>query len=166
MTPEQVTLDQRRRRVLDALVNAGPEHFNMASWIATPDGDGYFNDYGLQQIRTAMPENQIEVFDDDGQPLVWDPNACGTTACLAGWCKIVAVRTDDHSKDLHDPADIADWLGIEDEMFYSGQWPDELVDHCHDLIAAGVSPKRAEYHVIIDFLVDLINHHRPTERSS
>jgi hypothetical protein len=169
---QRLIIESRRKAVLKQLIAAGHEHFDMSNWYIA-EGE---KSLGLDTTITG--ENGLglrwDVYgeDDESPSRGWeagntDFTQCGTTACFAGWIRLVAhecgeeIPTYSESSSFTDYKEIADWIACDHKVFFQNQWDD--IDDTGDLAArydtfrvAGMSAQMSQWLVIITYLTELI----------
>jgi hypothetical protein len=154
-------VQSRRRAVLAAMLKAGPDHFNMDTWFATPSVQTPNNpfDWGLRDLETVDSDGTIRLYDGHTK-VITNIDDCGTTACLAGWCLLIAMQHNDLPKwdaGQDTQSCVAEWIAIDPDIFMVSQWPQPMKERRDIYVWAGLSAHEAEYRVITEYLVTLIN---------
>lgn len=171
---QRLIIESRRKAVLKQLIAAGHEHFDMSNWYIA-EGE---KSLPLDTTLTGMNGIGLkwDVYSGDAEETVrgWqhgetDFTQCGTTACFAGWIRVVAhecgenlpSHTETDSGSFTDYKEIADWIGCDHKVFFQNQWDD--IDDTGDLAArydtfraAGMSAQMSQWLVIITYLTELI----------
>lgn len=177
---QRYIMESRRKAVLKQLIAAGHEHFDMSNWYIA-DGEK-----SLALDTTITGQNGLglrwDVYGDEeeGASRGWeagftDFTQCGTTACFAGWIRLVAHECGEeipsysatssadglNSSSFTDYKQIADWIGCDHKVFFQNQWDD--IDDTFDLAArydgfrwAGMSAQMSQWLVIVTYLTELI----------
>ena len=169
---QRLIIESRRKAVLKQLIAAGHEHFDMSNWYIAE------GEKSLPLCTTITGMNGIglkwDVYGNDEENTSggWqlgetDFTQCGTTACFAGWIRVVAhecgenIPTMSEGSDFTDYKEIADWIGCDHKVFFMNQW-DEIADtgdlnaRYDTFRAAGMSAQMSQWLVIITYLTELI----------
>jgi len=107
-------MTERRIRLRDQLLVAGPDHTDMRNWFTIPDGSSAerWDDPDLDDDERAAY---------DGRGIDWAPvvnfDACGTAACLAGHGAYLMLPDV-----VNDPAFVAEMFGLDEEAFGVTTW--------------------------------------------
>lgn len=169
---QRLIIESRRKAVLKQLIAAGHEHFDMSNWYVA-EGE---KNLSLDTTITGYNGGGLvwDIYGSDAEETVrgWasgstDFTQCGTTACFAGWIRVVAHEAGEEipkyaeNSSHTDYKQVADWIGCDHKVFFQNQWDD--VDDTGDLAArydtfrmAGMSAQMSQWLVIITYLTELI----------
>jgi hypothetical protein len=169
---QRLIIESRRKAVLKQLIAAGHEHFDMSNWYIAEGEKSLALDTKITGVNGIGLKWDVYGDDDTETMTGWqlgstDFTQCGTTACFAGWIRLVAhecgeeIPKYDGTADFTDYKQIADWIGCDHKVFFQNQWDD--IDDTGDLAArydtfrvAGMSPQMSQWLVIIIYLTELI----------
>lgn len=169
---QRYIIESRRKAVLKQLIAAGHEHFDMSNWYIAEGEKSLALDTKITGVNgLGLRWDEYEEYNTAPTP-GWqegstDFTQCGTTACFAGWIRLVAhecgeeIPKYDGTNDFTDYKQIADWIGCDHKVFFQNQWDE--IDDTGDLAArydtfrvAGMSPQMSQWLVIITYLTELI----------
>jgi hypothetical protein len=126
-------VNDRRLRTIQAMLTAGPEHFNIKEWYKTAD----IESGGLHQLSELVITKSF------------DAEACGTTACLAGWAIIanpyIGEEVIEYEQEAIDV--VCEALDVNYRLFYREYWG--LMEDLHII-------EDDDYRTVMNYLLEQI----------